>query len=246
MPPEKYVELRENLRHNRLITPISVQIGADGEFILVSGHHRSDAFRELGRPTIRGVIEEGTTDEAEDGAFFANLMQSDLTDYEKYVGLKRIQGKHEGLSQAGLAERVGISASGVNALLAFDRLPAEARAMLESHKSAIGASAAAELAALTEAGKGAGVIEAIKRLTTQQVDQKQAVRFAKEGEKPKATPPAAATFKVKSGRTTWCDVRLAKNVMRLEFQSEEVAKAVQDSLRATLENLATQTDANTK
>lgn len=246
MAPAKFAELRENLRHNKLVTPVTVRPRGDGDFEIVSGHHRTDAFRELGRPTIRCVLEDSTELEANDGAFFANLMQSDLTDYEKYAGLKRFHLQHSELTQLEVAERTGISQSHLNALLSFGRLPAEARTILDSNQDIMGATAAAELAALTEAGKGERVVEAIKRLAERKLDQAQAVKFVKVDGNQKQPSAPAASFKVKAGKSTWCDVRRARNVMRIEFQSEALASAAQEAIRQHLETLAKtiSTDAN--
>ncbi|KIG11253.1 parB-like partition protein [Burkholderia sp. MR1] len=238
MPPEKYAELRENLRHNKLIHPVVVLPRLEGGFEILSGHHRTDAFRELGRQAIRCVIGDTTSEEADEGAFFANLMQSDLTDYEKYVGLKRFQHRHATLKQAEIAQQIGISQSYVSLLLSYDRLPPAARDILDTNVGIVGASAAAELASISEIGHGDRVVEAVLRLSTQKLDQAQAVRFARNGDRPKAVIPSTTTYKVKAGKSTWCDVRRAKNVMRIEFQSEEVAEAVQDAIRRTLETLA--------
>ncbi|CAH2803827.1 MAG: Chromosome (plasmid) partitioning protein ParB [uncultured Caballeronia sp.] len=238
MPPEKYVELRENLRHNKLIHPVVVLHRFEGGFEILSGHHRTDAFRELGRESVRCIVGDTTADEADEGAFFANLMQSDLTDYEKYIGLKRFQKKHVKLKQAEIAEQIGISQSYVSLLLSYDRLPKAAREVLDENMGIVGATAAAELASISELGKGDRVVEAILQVSARKLDQRQAVRFAREGDSAKLAKPAATTFKVKAGKNTWCDVRRAKNVMRLEFQSEEVAQSVQDAIKRTLEALA--------
>lgn len=238
MAPERYAELRDNLRHNKLIHPVVVLPRAEGGFEIISGHHRSDAYRELGRETIRCVLGEPTAEEADEGAFFANLMQSDLTDYEKYVGLKRFQKEHPELSKASVAEHVGISPSHISALLSFERLPPAVRKILEANMALLGANAAAELAVLAEAGKSDRVLEAIQRLAEKKVDQAQAVKFARASVEQKKTPTAAINFKIRSGKTTWCDVRSAKNVMRIEFQSEEIANSVHDAIRKHLEQLA--------
>lgn len=238
MPPERYAELRENLRHQALTQPVVVQLRNDGEYEIVSGHHRTDAYRELGRETIRCVLQEGSSLEADDSAFFANLMQSDLTDYEKYVGLKRYQANHAELTQSQIAEHVGISQPQVSALLSFERLPKEALTILETHKGILGARAATELVGLTEAGKGDAVVQAIQQVANQKLDQSQAVRFVRNADKPKVAKPTAATFKVKTGKSTWCDVRRAKNVMRIEFHSEETAEAVHEAIREHLEKLS--------
>ncbi|SAL06556.1 ParB, partition protein [Caballeronia calidae] len=238
MPPAKYAELRENLRHNKLIHPVVVLPRSEGGFEILSGHHRTDAYRELGRESVQCVVGDATEDEADEGAFFANLMQSDLTDYEKYVGLKRFQDKHVRLKQAEIAEQIGISQSYVSLLLSYDRLPADARRMLEANMGILGATAAAELASIAESGKGDRVVEAIRHISARKLDQAQAIRFARGGDKPKPAKPSATTFKVKAGKSTWCDVRSAKNVMRIEFQSEEIAQSVQDAIKRALEALA--------
>jgi ParB family chromosome partitioning protein len=238
MPAEKYAELRENLRHNKLIHPIVVLPRLEGGFEILSGHHRTDAFRELGRESIRCVVGDTTIEEADEGAFFANLMQSDLTDYEKYVGLKRFQQKHSKLKQAEIAEQIGISQSFVSLLLSYDRLPNAAREILDANVGIVGASAAAELASISELGKSDRVVEAVLQVSTRKLDQSQAVRFARDGDRTKTAKPTATTYKVKAGKNTWCDVRRARNVMRIEFQSEEVAEAVQDAIKRTLETLA--------
>lgn len=241
MEPAKYHELRENLRHNKLVHPAVVRATAEGNYEIVSGHHRVDVYRELGRPTIRCVLEDGTEDQADDGAFFANLMQSDLTDYEKYLGLKRFQSKHPELSQTEVSSRVGISQPHVSALLSFERLPTEVHAILAQQMTLIGATAAAELAAATDAGKAERVTDAVQRLSEKKLDQAQAVRFVKNADRPKPAKPAATTFKVKDGKSTWCDVRRARNVMRLEFQSEAIAEWVQEAIRRHLETLVADT-----
>jgi ParB family chromosome partitioning protein len=43
---------------------------------------------------------------------------------------------------------------------------------------------------------------------------------------------------VKAGKATWCDVRRVKNVMRIEFKSEEQASAAQEAIRLHLERMA--------
>jgi ParB family transcriptional regulator, chromosome partitioning protein len=204
----------------------------------VSGHNRSDVYRELGRELIKGIIgESASLDDATSHAFFANLMQSDLTDYEKYTGIKRFHDQHPDLTQAQVGEHIGVSQSHLSALLSFDRLPADALSILETHKAIIGATAVAELAALTDGGKGPRVVEAIRQLSEAKLDQSQAVRFARGSEGSKKAPAPSVGFKVKAGKSTWCDVRRAKNVMRLEFQSEELAQAVQDAIKQHLETL---------
>lgn len=239
MPPAKYVELRENLRHNALVNPVVVITREDGEWDIWSGHHRWDVFRELGRATVPCVLRKVNSEtEASDGAFFANLMQSDLTDYEKFVGLRKFHAGHPDLTQTEVAERSGLSKQFVSDLYAFERLPAEALSIIESNKSMIGATAVAELAALAADGKAPRVVEAMRLLADKKLDQSQTIKYARTADTPKTAVAQPETFRVKAGKATWCDVRRVKNVMRIEFKTEAQANAVQEAIRLHLVRLA--------
>ncbi|CAG2155370.1 ParB/RepB/Spo0J family partition protein [Cupriavidus numazuensis] len=239
MPPDKYAELRENLRHNPMVNPVVVLPRPDGEWDIWSGHHRWDIHIELGRPTIKCLVAAVESEtEATDGAFFANLMQSDLTDFEKYVGIKRFHAGHPEFTQTEVAERSGLSKQQVSKLYAFDRLPAEALAMIEADKSIIGSDTVAELAKLAETGKTARVVEAVKLLAEKRLDQSQALKHARAVEAPKKAAAKPEAFKVRAGKSTWCDVRRVKNVMRIEFRTEEQASAAQEAIRMHLEKMA--------
>ncbi|UEC05561.1 ParB/RepB/Spo0J family partition protein [Burkholderia vietnamiensis] len=239
MAPAKYAELRENLKHNKLINPVVVLPREDGEWEIWSGHHRWDAHRDNGFATVRCVLGNVESDiEAADGAFIANLMQSDLTDFEKYQGIRNYQANHPEFSQTEIAENLGLSKQHVNALLAFDRLPADALSIVDQHKAILGANAAVDLAVLSESGKAERVVEAIKLLAEGKLDQGRAVKYAAaSAEKPKQAAQSES-FKIKAGRAVWCDVRRAKNVMRIEFKTEAQAQAAQDAIRLHLESLA--------
>lgn len=236
MSKEKYVELRENLRHNKLIHPVVVRKNDDGKYEIVSGHHRVDAFREIGREQIRCVIIEGSDEEVTDGAFNANLMQSGLTDYEKYLGFKIRMERTPGLTQAALADRFGVTPAMVSYIFSFEQLPLDALSMIEAQPDMIGSTAVAALAGIAKQGKEDRVIEAVKRLAAGEIDQGQAVKLA--GQDPaKARKEAAApvSVKIKQGKATYCELRRAKNVMRLQFKSEAEAERIQAAIQALLE-----------
>jgi ParB family chromosome partitioning protein len=80
---------------------------------------------------------------------------------------------------------------------------------------------------------------AVQRLAERELDETQAVKFASaDPAKEKGARSTPTVFKVKAGRATYCDVRQAKNIVRLEFQSEEEAKAMQGALKEVLEQRA--------
>ncbi|USU18506.1 ParB/RepB/Spo0J family partition protein [Paraburkholderia fungorum] len=236
--PEAYVELRENLRHNELMTPVAIRPRVEGGFEIVSGHWRTDSYRELERAEIDCVLSDSTEDQAALGAFYANLLQSDLTDYEKYLGFKDIRQRFPEITQAKMAEQAGVGESVVSALMAFDDLPIEVLALLNEKPSLMGATSGYALARLVRTGKADRVVLAAQRLANKELDEGQAVKFASADPSKQKAPPIASSFKIRAGRVTYCDVRQAKNVVRLEFQSEAEAQAVQSALKEVLEKRA--------
>lgn len=237
--PEAFAELRENLRHNKLATPVGIRPRVEGGFEIVSGHWRTDAYRELGRAEIECVLDDDSSeDEAALAAFYANLLQSDLTDYEKYLGFKDIRKRFPDITQAKMAEQAGVSESVVSALMAFDDLPPEVLSMLNERPSLLGATSGYEMARLVRAGKAERVVAAVQRLANKEFNESQAVKFASTDPAKTKAAPVASSFKIKAGRGTYCDVRQAKNVVRLEFQTEAEAQAIQSALKEVLEKRA--------
>ncbi|REE06582.1 ParB family chromosome partitioning protein [Paraburkholderia sp. BL27I4N3] len=237
MPKAKYFELRENLRKNKLIHPVVVRPRAEGGFEIVSGHHRTDAYREIGREHIRCVLEEVTEEEATSGAFYANLLQSDLTDYEKHLGFKRMQERHPDITQAEMAEHAGVDPSLVSRFMAFNELPSEVIDLLSSQPDLLGATAGAALATITRDGRGPQVVEAVRKLALKEIDERQAVKVAAAKSAPASTATPAIN-KIKVGRSVYCEMRTAKNVVRLQFQSDEEAIEVSAAIKAVLESRA--------
>jgi ParB family chromosome partitioning protein len=235
---QQYGELKENLRHNPLVTPITVRKRAAGGFEIVSGNNRVAVFRELGRMAIPAAVLDSDDDQAEINAFYANLLQPDLPDFEKYLGFKKIVEKHPQLTHAQIADGAGVSRSFVTQLMAFDELPAEALAILMDKPDAVGANAAQDFAALTRKGRAAPVVAAIARLAAGEIDQGRAVREAAADAVPKAAASKPEPMRIKSGRETYCVLQRADKVLRLQFTSAEEAEAVQQAVREVLERRA--------
>ncbi|WP_454056779.1 ParB/RepB/Spo0J family partition protein [Cupriavidus sp. Marseille-Q8015] len=244
MPPEKYVELRENLRHNALTHPVIIRPRDEGGYEIVSGHHRTDVHRDLGRPTVRCVLEQVSPEEADTRAFYANLMQSDLTDYEKHLGFKRLL-ERSAMTQVELAEKSGVDQGSLSKLMSFENLPTDVLEVLAQRPGLIGANAALELSAATKAGRAERVSAAVARLAAGEIDQAQAVRLTKAAPE-KAKVPARESIKIKAGRSVYCEMVQGKNVLRLQFQSEQEATEIQEALKAVLEARAQEVKAAAK
>jgi ParB family chromosome partitioning protein len=238
----EFAELRENLRRNPLVTPITVRPKDKGEYEIVSGHNRVRAYREIGRTSIAAVIQSADNTQASINAFYANLLQTDLSDYEKFIGFKMIQDELK-LSQAKIAEHSGKSESFVSRLMAFQDLPEAALKIVDADPSIIGMDAAYHLAAIakdaTRKDAQAKVTEAIEKLAAKQIDQKQAVKLAASTDT--AKPPAPGKpIKIKAGKADYCAMRRMNKVLRIEFKSQEEAEAIENAVRAVLENRAEQ------
>jgi ParB family transcriptional regulator, chromosome partitioning protein len=237
MSPEDYRDLVENLRVNDLNTPIVVDLRSDGEFEIVSGHHRTDAFRDLERTTIPGVLRQDNSKNPAVAAFYANLFQSPLTDYEKFLGFTELEKEFPGITQAQIAERSGKPESTISYLMAFRDLPQPVLDILKTTPALLGSEAARDFAKLTRAGKGEQVVEAVRQLAEGKIDQKHAVAMASTDpsqQKP-TTRVEPQVIKVKDGRSTYCQMRRTAKVVRLDFQSEAEAEEVMKVVYQLLE-----------
>lgn len=231
----QFSELKENLRNNPLVTPVSLRKRAAGGFEIVSGNNRVAAYRELGRSHILAVVLDSDDNQAEINAFYANLLQSDLTDFEKFLGFRRILERHPEQTHAQVAEGAGVSRSFVSQLMAFEDLPEAVLEILAQRPEIIGANAAQDFAALAKKGRVQQVVDAIRRIAAGEIDQGRGVKEAATDPAAKVVAPKAEPVRIRLGRSVYCDVRRANNVLRLQFQSAEEAAAVQTAIQDLLQ-----------
>jgi ParB family chromosome partitioning protein len=142
-------ELLENIREHGLIHAVTVRPLEDGSYELVAGHNRVDALREIGIPEVRAEVRQMTPAEAKLFGFYSNLLQTDLTEFEKYLGFKQRM-VEEGLTQQQVADEAHISKSYVSHLFAFDDIPEPLQALIQSKPSAVGRRGAEALAAAAQ------------------------------------------------------------------------------------------------
>lgn len=235
---EQFTELVSNLRSNPLVTPVTVRSRAAGGYEIVSGHNRVQAFRELGRERILAVVIEADDDQAELNAFYANLLQSDLPDFEKYLGFCQIEERHPELTRVDMAANAGVAKSTITQLMSYAGLPVEVLAMLRVKPHLLGANAAQDLARLAGQGRVAQVTEAVRKLGTGELDQTRAVRFARTDIAIKPKAKTGEPLRIRSGKATFCDVLQADKVLRLVFASAQEAADAQTAVQAALQALA--------
>ena len=247
LTPEQFSELRENLRNNDLVTPITVRSRPEGGYEIVSGHNRVGVYRELGRSTIPAVVRQTDAAQADINAFYTNLLQPTLPDYEKYLGFKLIRSLRRSLSQGQIAEMAGVSQSLLSRLLSFEELPKEAHRILLEHPSVLGASAASKLSSLIKQGKGDRVVEAVRKAVEDGLDQAQVVAFAmKDDEKPVRSRPAVDAMTFRAGKAPVCSYRKTDVTIRLDFKEASHAAALHEKLIRVLDAFCAEVKAGKK
>lgn len=234
----EYSELKANLAKNPLIHPVAVKKMLDGRFEIVSGANRTAAYRELGRRSIRVAVVEIEEALIERSAFYANLLQPSLPDYEKYQGFRKERDR-TGHSQKKLAEEAGVDEAVVSMLFSFEHLPEQAKTLIESRPDCIGMNCANELAKATKDGFADGVVESIELLVQGKIAQKDAVTQARKRQgAQKPAPSPAKPIKVKAGRSDYCQLVARANVIRIEFKSEQAREEAQMAIQALLSEKA--------
>lgn len=245
LTPQEFKELVENLRNNPLVSPITVRrIGTD-KYEIVSGHNRVSVYRILDRTTIPVFIQaDDNYVQADLNAFFANLLQPSLPDYEKYLGFCMIREHYPDMTHEEIADKAGVSRQQVTRLMAFAALPTEALEVLQQNPHALGANAAAELATIAKTGKHSEVIKAVQQLATGEIDQATAVEQAMRAALPalveKPAKPKIEPRVVKQGRATYCSIRRAEKTIRLDFKTPEEAATVEQAIFDLIETMAKQ------
>jgi ParB family chromosome partitioning protein len=245
LTPEQFDELKGNLANNPLVHPITVQRTSAGRYEIVSGHNRAEAFRALGRSTIPVVVLELEECAVDRSAFYANLLQPSLPDYEKYLGFKQERDR-TGHTQKQIAKDAGISESVVSMLFSFDQLPETARQLIERRPEVIGMSCAAELSKLCRAGSEAKVVDALELLVEGRLTQKEAVRHAARAEpSTRSREVPAGPVRIRVGRLEFCQYQARGTSLRIEFKSEEQRMEAEAAIAATLQALAEQAKTQT-
>ncbi len=231
---ERVEGLVENLRHNPLNSPVVVRQLSDGSYELLAGHHRAEAFRRLGRLTIRAVVQEVQDDEAERLVFYDNLLAPSLTDYEKYLGFAR-RIKSKGFSQEEAALEAGVSRPVVSALMQFERLPAEAQTLIKASPKGATARLFRDLAPLA-AEFEERVVEAVRKV----IEGSLAVTAAPAWVRKKGAAATVQSSKVliKRGQKTYAEVRHRAGQVVVSFSDSSEASRVAKDLIQVLQEQA--------
>lgn len=235
---EQYAELKDNLSKNALVQAITIRKRQSGGYEIISGHNRAAIYRELGREKIPAIVLQDIDDyRTEASALYANLFQSDLPDYEKYLGFTRLI-QLTGKTQKEVAAESGADEKSVSRWLSFGDLPHEAHALIAAAPEKLGGSAAMALASLSKEGKSLAVLDAIKAIVEGKLTQEAGVRQARSSKVEQGAPARPQPTAIRAGKTVYCKVLGSKQTLRLDFRSEEERIAAEAAIKEVLQRFA--------
>ncbi len=131
-------ELAASVRQHGVLQPLLVSESGPGRYRLVAGERRWRAARQAGLATVPAVVRERLDEERHlELALVENLQRRDLTPLEEAGAFEQLR-VQLGLSQAEIAERVGIDRSTVANALRLLKLPAAIRELVEDGRLSAG------------------------------------------------------------------------------------------------------------
>lgn len=231
LKPEAFEELKANLANNPLANSIVVRARKAGGFEVISGHNRVKAYRDLGRTEIEADIREFEDDKVFEAAFYSNLINSQLSDYEKYLGFKQIQ-VTTSETQEQIAKRAGVSQPQIAKIFAFERFTLSAKKLLEAHPHALGCAAAQKMASAEEMK----VVPALQKLIAGECNEAQAVSLALAGNA--ATPAKVESIVIRSGKKKFAEIRVKKGLLAVTLKDEKQVAALLEKVELWLSDAA--------
>lgn len=169
-------ELRESLRANGLIQPITVRVDRErGGYQLIAGERRWRAAQSLGWTDIPATIRDADDQTLLALALVENLQRADLNPLDEAAGYRRLMTDF-GLTQQTVADLVGKRRSTIANLLRLLDLPEPVQAMVRS--GAISAGQVRPLLALGDADQILALAQEIRdrRLPARVVEERAAKR----------------------------------------------------------------------
>ncbi len=227
-------ELKLNIQNNGLIHKIVVRPDGKGCFEIIAGHNRVDAYKALGLEEIEADIKDIDEEHVLQSAFYSNLFNSPLSDYEKYCGFKVIQEK-TGEIQEQLAVRAGVSKMQISALFGFGKLPARAIEMIRENPHCIGYNAVSKMVARENvATNSEAIITAIERLSRDEITEAIAVTLATRKPTVKLAPQKMAPVKI--GTENFAEFTIRKDRLVIDFKDSEKSAQLMGKIRDLIES----------
>ena len=183
---DSLAELADSIREHGILQPLTVRRLSSGYYQIIAGERRWRAAKLAGLTEVPALIIEADDRKVMELALIENLQREDLNPVEEALGYETLIREY-GLTQDGVARRMGKSRPAVANALRLLTLPPRARALLEEGKLSAG-HARAVLAA------PAPVQEALaEQIVREGLSVRQAEQLAKKlaAKKPPKARPAA-------------------------------------------------------
>jgi ParB family chromosome partitioning protein len=121
---EMLIELRDSIKEHGVVQPVVVRPAqeVDGRYILVLGERRLRASKMAGKDTIPALVRRLSPQQAAEMTVLENVVRADLNPLEQAEAF-RVLSKEFHLTQAQIAERVGVSRETVSNYMRLLRLP---------------------------------------------------------------------------------------------------------------------------
>jgi ParB family chromosome partitioning protein len=129
---EMLAELADSIKENGVVQPVVVRPAEEeGRYILVLGERRLRASKLAGKRTIPAMVRRLSPQQAAEMTVLENLQREDLNPLEQAEAF-RVLSKEFQLTQAQIAERIGVSRETVANYMRLLRLPEEVMGYLLS------------------------------------------------------------------------------------------------------------------
>ena len=134
---EALVALTDSIRELGVLQPVLVRAVDEGQYELIAGERRWRAARRAGLPTIPAVVREADDRSSLEQAIVENLHREDLNALEEAAAFQQLIDDF-GLTQDGVAKRVGKSRSAIANTLRLFQLPGSVQRMVASGELSAG------------------------------------------------------------------------------------------------------------
>jgi ParB family chromosome partitioning protein len=120
---EMLIELRESIKEHGVVQPVVVRPAEEaGRFILVLGERRLRASKMAGKETIPALVRRLSPQQAAEMTVLENVVREDLNAVEQAEAF-RVLSQQFKLTQAQIADRIGVSRETVSNYMRLLRLP---------------------------------------------------------------------------------------------------------------------------
>lgn len=173
-------ELAASIRLAGLMQPIVVRAKGEGQYEIIAGERRWRACKMAGLEAVPAIVREADDRKSAELALIENVQRTDLNPIERAGAFRALMTKFS-MTQAGVADRVGLDRSSVANLLRLLELPEDIRNMIAD--GALSAGHGKMLASVADEAHRRQLVERImsEHLSVRQTEK--AVReLAKRGE----------------------------------------------------------------